>query len=169
VLLEELLARIARLAEGDRTRRLRDALRLFEELAASEWPQAQLTVDERRGVVIAQIDAIKGRTFESVFIPNLRAGAFPPYWVPDAFVYTTGSGIIPKENVGDARASRTAKFTWYMHQGGRVLEHHAREARRLLYCAMTRATERVWLSAWGQPTRGISAPELLAELNSALR
>ena len=168
-LLEELLSRIAAFAQAERTRRMGDALHLFEELAASEWPQARLIAPDRPGVVVAQIDAIKGQSFQNVFIPNVRAGAFPPYWVPDAFVYTTGSGIIPKENVGEARASRTAKFTWYMHQGGRVLEHHAREARRLLYCAMTRATEHVWVSAWGQATRGTSAPELLAELNTALR
>ena len=163
-LLERLMGRIARYARADRTRRLGDMLTYFEKIAKSEWPQCDPGPIEQNGVVVAQIDAIKGCAYESVFVPNLRAGAFPPYWVPDAFVYTTGSGIIPKDNVGDARASRTAKFTWYQYQGGKVLESHAAEARKLLYCAMTRATQRCWLTAWDRPTRGISAPELLAEL-----
>ncbi|MGA3036381.1 MAG: 3'-5' exonuclease [Vulcanimicrobiaceae bacterium] len=163
-LLERLMARITRYARGDRTRTLGDLLTYLEKIAKSEWPQCDPGPIEQNGVVVAQIDAIKGCAYESVFVPNLRAGAFPPYWVPDAFVYTTGSGIIPKDNVGDARASRTAKFTWYQYQGGKVLESHATEARRLLYCAMTRATQRCWLTAWDRPTRGISAPELLAEL-----
>ncbi len=163
-LLERLMARIVRYARADRTRRLGDMLAYFEKIAKSEWPQCDPGPIEQNGVVVAQIDAIKGCAYESVFVPNLRAGAFPPYWVPDAFVYTTGSGIIPKDNVGDARASRTAKFTWYQYQGGKVLESHAAEARKLLYCAMTRATQRCWLTAWDRPTRGIAAPELLAEL-----
>ncbi|HEY1729183.1 MAG TPA: 3'-5' exonuclease [Candidatus Baltobacteraceae bacterium] len=163
-LLERLMARIARYARADRTRTLGDLLTYLERIAKSEWPQCDPGPVERSGVVVAQIDAVKGCAYESVFVPNLRAGAFPPYWVPDAFVYTTGSGIIPKDNVGDARASRTAKFTWYQYQGGKVLQSHAAEARRLLYCAMTRATQRCWLTAWDRPTRGISAPELLAEL-----
>jgi superfamily I DNA/RNA helicase len=163
-LLERLLARIARYTRADRTRTLGDLLAYLEKVAKSEWPQCEPGPRDTRGVVVAQIDAIKGCAYESVFVPNLRAGAFPPYWVPDAFVYTTGSGIIPKDNVGDARASRTAKFTWYQYQGGKVLESHAAEARKLLYCAMTRATQRVWLTAWDRPTRGVAAPELLAEL-----
>ncbi len=163
-LLERLMARIARYARADRTRKLGDMLAYFAQIAKSEWPQCDPGPTEPNGVVVAQIDAIKGCSYDSVFVPNLRAGAFPPYWVPDAFVYTTGSGIIPKDNVGDARASRTAKFTWYQYQGGKVLESHAAEARKLLYCAMTRATQRCWLTAWDRPTRGISAPELLAEL-----
>jgi superfamily I DNA/RNA helicase len=162
--LERFLEQLARFARADRTRSLGDALRSFEQIARSDWLPAGADEDHDDGVAVAQIEAVKGRTYEAVFVPNLRAGAFPPYWVPEAFVYTTGSGIIPKENVGDARASRTAKFTWYQYQGGRVLEHHAREARKLLYCAMTRATQRLWLTAWGQPTKGNAAPELLAEL-----
>ncbi len=163
-LLERMMTRIARYARADRTRGLGDMLAYFTQIAKSEWPQCEPGSIEQNGVVVAQIDAIKGCAYESVFVPNLRAGAFPPYWVPDAFVYTTGSGIIPKDNVGDARASRTAKFTWYQYQGGKVLESHAAEARKLLYCAMTRATQRCWLTAWDRPTRGIAAPELLAEL-----
>ena len=165
-LLERLLARIAHYASRDRMRSLGDLLRYFEKIAKSDWPQCDPALDGPLGVVVAQIDAIKGQSFEQVFVPNLRAGGFPPYWVPDAFVYTTNSGVIPKDNVGDARASRTAKFTWYQYQGGKVLELHAAEARRLLYCAMTRATQRVTLSAFEKPTRGISAPELLAELEA---
>ncbi|MGH7683406.1 MAG: hypothetical protein ACREMT_03585, partial [Vulcanimicrobiaceae bacterium] len=164
-LLELLLLEIAAFAARDRTRTLRDLLLRFERIVTSEWPYCSPDFAGGSGVTVAQIDAVKGRTFRSAFVPNLRAGAFPPYWVPEAFVYTVKWGIIPKDNVGDARASRTAKFTWYQHQA-KVLEHHANEARHLLFCAMTRATERLWLSAWGHATRGISAPELLAELEA---
>ncbi len=165
-LLERLLDEIACFAVRDRTRTLADLLHRFERIATSEWPYCHPEAPASTGVVVAQIDAIKGRTFRSVFVPNLSAGAFPPYWVPEAFVYSVKWGIIPKDNVGEARASRTAKFTWYQHHA-KVLERHGNEARHLLFCAMTRATERLWLSAWGdKPTRGISAPELLAELEA---
>jgi len=165
-LLERFLAQIARFAERDRTRALVDALHHFERIATSEWIVASdVGSGAGSGVTIAQIEAVKGRTFASVFVPNLRAGAFPPYWVPEAFVYTVKWGIIPKDNVGDARASRTAKFTWYQF-AAKVVEQNAAEARNLLYCAMTRATERLWLSAFGQATRGVAAPELLAELEN---
>lgn len=164
-LLERFLRRLATYGSSDRTRTLGDALRYFERIATSHWPHCDAESENPSAVTVAQIEAIKGRTYASVFIPNLRAGAFPPYWVPEAFVYTVKWGIIPKDNVGDARASRTAKFTWYQHQA-KVLEQHATEARHLLYCAMTRATERLWLSAPGSPTRAFSAPELLAEFEA---
>ncbi|MBV8152591.1 MAG: ATP-dependent helicase, partial [Candidatus Eremiobacteraeota bacterium] len=167
-LLERLIDRIAAFAGADRRRTLGDLLRYLETTAASDWSHCDPdAVHGGDGVVVAQIDAIKGCTYEEVFIPDLRAGAFPPYWVPDAFVFTTRYGIVPKDNVGDARAARTAKFTWYQHNA-QVRDRHAAENRRLLYCAMTRATSRVWLGAFGPPTRGVAAPELLAELQSAL-
>lgn len=164
-LLGRLLREIGRYAARDRMRSLGDLLHYFEQIATSEWPHCDAEPEGEPRVTVAQIEAVKGRTYASVFVPNLRAGAFPPYWVPDAFVFTTRFGIIPKDNVGEARASRTAKFTWYQHQA-KVLEHHAIEARHLLYCAMTRATERLFLTSNGVATRGISAPELYAELNS---
>ncbi|MBV8601030.1 MAG: ATP-dependent helicase [Candidatus Eremiobacteraeota bacterium] len=163
-ILERLLERIAIFARADRTRTLGDALAYLERIATSEWPQCDAGTDGA-GVVVAAIEAIKGRSYDAVFVPGLRAGTFPPYWVPDAFVFTTGFGMIPKDNVGDARAARTAKFTWYMHNA-KVREHHAAEHRRLLYCAMTRAEERLTLSAWGTPTKGTAAPELLAEIQN---
>ena len=95
-LLERLLARIARYTRADRTRTLGDLLAYIEKVAKSEWPQCEPGPRNSSGVVVAQIDAIKGCAYESVFVPNLRAGAFPPYWVPDAFVYTTGSGSFRK-------------------------------------------------------------------------
>lgn len=165
-LLERLLARITHYASRERTRSLGDLLRYFERISESDWPQCDPAPPGEAGVVVAAIESIKGQEYASVFVPNLRAGGFPPYWVPDAFVYTTGSGVIPKDNVGDARASRTAKFTWYQYQGGKVLESHAAEARKLLYCAMTRATERCTLTAFEKPTKGVAAPELLAELEA---
>ena len=167
-MLERFLFRLATYARSDRTRTLGEALRYFETIATSEWPQCEPGDDAAAGAVhVAEIETIKGRTYRTAFIPNLRAGAFPPYWVPDAFVFTTAFGIVPKDNVGEARSARTAKFTWYMHRA-KIRDQYANEDRRLLYCAMTRATERLTVSAWGSPSKGVAAPELLAELEAAL-
>jgi hypothetical protein len=71
--------------------------------------------------------------------------------------------MIPKDTVGEASTSRTAKFTWYQHQA-KLRETFSREDRRALAVALGRADETVTVSASGKPTRGIAAPELLAEI-----
>jgi superfamily I DNA/RNA helicase len=115
------------------------------------------------GVTVAAIDRIKWRRFAHVFVVDLRAGSFPPYYVPDAFLFSPVYGMIAKDNVGDASTSRTAKFTWYQHHA-KLRETFAREDRRALAVALGRADETVTLSASGKPTRGIAAPELLVEI-----
>jgi superfamily I DNA/RNA helicase len=118
------------------------------------------------GVTIASVDALKGREFAHVFVCNLRAGAFPAYYSPDAFLFSPTFGIVPKDNVGDATTTRTAKFTWYSHYA-KLKDLYADEDRRAFHCAISRARETVTLTASGRPTRGIAAPELLAELQNA--
>jgi len=115
------------------------------------------------GVAVAAIDRIKWRRFAHVFVVDLRAGSFPPYYVPDAFLFSPVYGMIPKDTVGEASTSRTAKFTWYQHHA-KLRETFSREDRRALAVALCRADETVTLSASGKPTRGIAAPELLAEI-----
>jgi len=145
---------------------LGDALAYCERLAAAE--RGPEIVDERGdAVVVASIDRILSRRFDHVFVVDARAGAFPPYYVPDAFLFSTTHGMIPKESAGDAPAARTAKFTWY--------EHHAKpraafvkEQRRLLAAALGRADVAVTVSASGRPTRGIAAPEFVAEIDALL-
>jgi len=119
------------------------------------------------GVAVAAIERIKWRRFAHVFVVDLRAGSFPPYYVPDAFLFSPVYGMIAKDNVGEATTSRTVKFTWYQHHA-KLRETYSREDRRALAVALGRADETVTLSASGKPTRGVAAPELLAEIANLL-
>lgn len=123
--------------------------------------------DERSGAVrICSIDAVRGREFDHVIIPGARAGSFPRWYVPEAFLYSPSLGMIAKENVGEARAARTAKFTYYMFRT-KAREAYNREERRAFVYAMRRARKSVLVTACEKPTRGLTAPEFLAELQAA--
>jgi superfamily I DNA/RNA helicase len=117
-------------------------------------------------VRLLNIDAVRGREFDHVILPNARAGAFPCWYVPDAFVYSPSLGMIAKENVGDARAARTAKFTYYMFKTKAREAYNLQERRAFVY-AMRRARKSVLVTASERATRGVSAPEFLAELQAA--
>jgi superfamily I DNA/RNA helicase len=117
-------------------------------------------------VRILSIDAARGREFDHVIIPSARAGSFPRWYVPDAFLYSPSLGMIAKENVGDARAARTAKFSYYMFRT-KAREAYNREERRAFVYAMRRAGKTVLVTASERATRGIAAPEFLAELQAA--
>lgn len=145
---------------------LADALAYCERIAAGDRGPA---FEDASGdaVVVASIDRIKGRRFARVFVVDVRAGSFPPYYVPDAFLFSPTYGMIPKDSVGDAVTARTAKFTWYQHHA-KLRETYSREDRRALTVALARADEIVTVSASGKPTRGVAAPELLVELTALL-
>lgn len=113
-------------------------------------------------VAIASIEAVYGRQFDRVVIAGARAGTFPVWYAPDAFLYSPRLGMIPKENVGDARASRTAKFSYYTYRV-KARENHVLRERRAFGYALTRARERALVTAWGTPTSGRTAPEFLEE------
>ena len=117
-------------------------------------------------VSLLSVEAARGRTFDCVFLVDARAGAFPRYYVPDAFLFTPTLGMIPKDNVGDARAARTAKFTWAL-QKLRARERYIEEERRAFACAATRARRSLYVGASGRITRGETAPELETELAKA--
>ncbi len=117
-------------------------------------------------VRILSIDAARGREFDHVMLPNVRAGCFPRWYVPDAFLYSPSLGMIAKENVGEARAARTAKFTYYMF-ASKAREAYNREERRAFVYAMRRARRSVLVTAHERPTRGVTAPEFLSELQAA--
>lgn len=122
---------------------------------------------ERHGAVrMLSIDAARGREFDHVVIPRARAGSFPRWYAPDAFLYSPSLGMIAKENVGDARAARTAKFTYYMYRT-KTREAFNREERRAFVYALRRAKKSVLVTACERATRGITAPEFLAELQAA--
>lgn len=144
---------------------LADALAYCARIARGETGPELDGTRGRDGVAVASIGRIKNRRFAHVFVVDVRAGSFPPYYVPDAFLFSPTYGMIPKDSVGDAVTARTAKFTWYSHQA-KLRENYAREDRRALAVAIGRADTSVTVSAAGRPTRGIAAPELLAELEA---
>jgi len=74
--------------------------------------------------------------------------------------------MIPKENVGDARAARTAKFSYYVFKA-KAREAYNDEERRAFVYALRRARSAVLVSASGKATRGTTAPEFLEELRNA--
>jgi superfamily I DNA/RNA helicase len=161
-LIESLAAVLDRAVQRTPGIDLAGALRWCERLAQAEGGPL---VRAGAGVTVAAVERIAWRRFRHLFAVDLRAGSFPPYYVPDAFLFSQVYGMIPKDNVGDASTSRTAKFTWYSHHAN-LRETFAREARRTLAVALERADETVTLSASGKPTRGVAAPEFLVELAS---
>jgi superfamily I DNA/RNA helicase len=167
---------VARLLDEIDAFAARDPLGSLDEFLAYAQNAAEadpdlLSLAQRRFdcVSVLDVEAAKGREFDHVFVVDVRAGAFPRYYVPDAFLFAPSLGMIPKENVGEsARAARTAKFTYALFRL-KVRERYNAEERRAFYCAATRARRRLYVSASGRPTRGSSAPEILEELRAAFR
>ena len=166
-----LIARLQAQIEAFAMRRplgtLSDFLEEAEAVAALD--SDLLSVDERLPgcVRVLDVEAAKGCEFDHVFIVDVRAGAFPRDYVPDAFLFTPSFGMIPKENVGEgARSARTAKFTYALYRLGLRAKYNAEE-RRAFACAATRARTSLYVSASGRPTRGVAAPEILEELTQA--
>jgi superfamily I DNA/RNA helicase len=131
--------------------------RAQSELEACEHPP------ESGFVHLLDVDAARGRSFDYVIVPDARAGSFPRWYTPDAFLFSPRYGMIPKENVGDARASRTAKFTYYVHRT-KARDAYNAEERRAFFYALSRARRGALVTASGRATRGISTPEFFQEL-----
>jgi superfamily I DNA/RNA helicase len=144
---------------------LAEFLEYAEARMNSEFESCE-TVEAGNAVSILSIDEARGREFDHIVIPNIRAGAFPRYYVPEAFLYSPSLGMIAKENVGEARAARTAKFTYYMFRS-KTRERYNREERRAFVYALRRAKRSALVTAHEKATRGIAAPEFLAELQAA--
>jgi len=165
-LIERLMTLIGAYAARHPFDDLAAALAYCERLAAAE--HGPELVDERDdAVVVASVERILERRFDHVFVVDARAGSFPPYYVPDAFLFSTTYGMIPKESAGDAVAARTAKFTWYEHHA-KPRAAYVREQRRLFAAALGRADVSVTVAASGRPTRGVAAPELASEIAALL-
>jgi superfamily I DNA/RNA helicase len=161
-----LTARIERFAEAHPLASLWDFLRVAESDHHADEELIELEAapcDPEPAVSLCSVEGAKGRSFAHVFVPDLRAGAFPRYYVPDAFLFTPRYGVVPKENVGDAKAARTAKFTYVLYKIA-ARENYNKQERRALYTAASRAREHLTLSASGRATRGVSAPEFYEEL-----
>jgi DNA helicase-2/ATP-dependent DNA helicase PcrA len=145
---------------------LAGALSYCERLAAAE--SGPEVVDEREdAVAVAAVDRVLARRFDHVFVVDARAGSFPAYYVPDAFLFSPTYGMVPKEGAGAEHAARTAKFTWYEHQA-KPRSLYVKEQRRLFAAALGRADVTATVSASGRPTRGIAAPEFAAEIAALL-
>lgn len=118
------------------------------------------------GVRVLTVEAARGREFDRVVVADVRAGAFPRWHAPDAFLFSPRLGMIPKENAGDARASRTAKFSYYTYRN-RTREHYNDRERHALAYALRRARVSALVTASQTPTKGVHAPEFLEELRAA--
>jgi len=162
-LVDRLLDDIDTFARRDPLATLGDYLERAERIANAEADLLRIEPRTRDAVWVIDVETAKGRSFDAVFIVDVRAGAWPRYYVPDAFLFSLSSGMLPKDNVGDATASRTAKFTYTMYRQ-KIRDKYNAEERRAFYVAATRARSRLYVSASGRPTRGVSAPEILAEL-----
>jgi superfamily I DNA/RNA helicase len=163
-MVERLATEIERFARREPCASLLDFLLHAERSAESDDDLQRIEQVDRRAVALLDVEAAKGREFAHVFVVDVRAGAFPRYYVPDAFLFTPLHGMIPKENVGAAAsAARTAKFTYLQHRLDLRTKYNVEE-RRALYCAATRARVRLTISASGRATKGVAAPEMLEEL-----
>lgn len=163
--LSRLYDRVVRFVHEQPNGSLGEFLEHAQSRMESDFEALELT--EHSGAVrIMSIDAARGREFEHVIVPSARAGSFPRWYAPEAFLYSPSLGMIAKENVGDARAARTAKFTYYMFRT-KAREAYNREERRAFVYAMRRARKSVLVTACERATRGVTAPEFLAELQAA--
>jgi superfamily I DNA/RNA helicase len=147
---------------------LEDYLSFAERAALGETDLLAVAPRPGDAVRVLDVEATKGAEFDAVFVVDARAGAWPRYYVPDAFLFMPSAGMIPKENVGDADAARTAKFTYALFRY-KIKEKYVAEERRAFYCAATRARVRLTVSASGRATRGVGAPEFLEELQRMRR
>jgi superfamily I DNA/RNA helicase len=165
-LVEHVIELVERYAQRHPGASLDDALLMLERVAPAE--RGPVVHGDDRGVFVGAIDRIGPRRFDHVVVVDARAGSFPPYYVPDAFLFSPRYGMVPKDAAGDAPAARTAKFTWYAHQT-KLKDAYAREHRRLLALALFHADTTATITASGKATRGIGAPEFATEIQALLR
>jgi superfamily I DNA/RNA helicase len=144
-----------------------EAVLTYCERLASADGGPELCEERQDAVVVGAIERVLARRFDHVFVVDARAGAFPPYYVPDAFLFSPTYGMIPKDAAGDAPAARTAKFSWYEHHA-KPRAVYVREQRRLFAQALGRADVSVTVSASGRPTRGLAAPEFVTDVQLLL-
>ncbi len=165
LLLSRILRRLNAYANSHPEATLGDILAYAQARSESALESCEIDGDDRF-VQILSIDAARGRSFEYVVVPDARAGSFPRWYVPDSFLFSPKLGMIPKDNVGDARAARTAKFSYYLFKA-KAREAYNDEERRAFVYALRRARSGVIVSASGKATRGTTAPEFLEELRNA--
>ena len=139
---------------------------LHEALRVLNDPFARTDVAAIPGALqLRSIDAISGMEFACVVVANAKAGSFPRWYVPDAFLFSPQLGIVPRDNVGDAKSSRTAKITYYLHSNT-TRDRYNKQERLAFEYALSRATRAVLVTASGRPTSGRTAPEFCDEFRT---
>ena len=164
-ILRYLLHRMLMLRREQPGSTLGDLLEDIAERAQSDGESCE-TVLEPGFVQLLNLDEARGRSFAFVAIPDARAGSFPRWYVPDAFLWSPKLGMIPRENAGAQRASRTAKFSYYLYRTKARDAYNAQERCAFEY-ALSRARSSALVTAHGPATRGVTAPEFLEELRAA--
>src|SRR5262249_50843482 len=144
---------------------LGDALSYAEQRACSELESCEATESDDF-VWLLSVEAARGREFDYVAVAGAGAGTFPRWYVPDAVLFSPRLGMVPKETVGECRASRTAKFSYYVARFKTRDGYNAQERRAFAY-ALRRARVGAVVTAFGGVTRGTTAPEFLEELRAA--
>jgi superfamily I DNA/RNA helicase len=165
-LYERLLTTIDAYADRHPLATLADFLEHAQRIASGEGDLLTIAPYDGRAVRVCDVETLAGASFAHVFVVDVKAGAWPRYYVPDAFLFSPKYGMIPKDNVGDADAARTAKFTWATARL-KFRTHYNDEDRRALYLAATRAETALCITASGRATQGKNTPELLTELERA--
>ncbi|MBV9277608.1 MAG: hypothetical protein JOZ97_05165, partial [Candidatus Eremiobacteraeota bacterium] len=163
------LQRLLRRIDAYATRYPNASLAEFLDYAALRADSSLESCEEDRedgAVKLLSLAAAAGREFDHVVIGNARAGSFPRWYVPEAFLFSPSLGMVAKENVGDASAPRTAKFTYYMFQKKTREKYNAEERRAFAY-TLRRARKSALVTANGRTTRGTTTPEFLNELQAA--
>ncbi len=165
LVLRRLLARLTAFSSTNGEATISDVLEYAQRRENSELESCE-DAPEDVGVRVLSVEAAYGREFDRVVVADVRAGAFPRWYSPDAFLFSPRLGMIPKENVGEAQASRTAKFSYYTFRNRSRERYNDRERRALVY-ALRRARVSALVTASQSATKGVHAPELLEELRDA--
>jgi superfamily I DNA/RNA helicase len=160
--LRRLLQRLSAFRAQNSHATVSDVLEYAHQRMESDLETCQL--DESEGFVhLLSVEAARGREFDRLVVANVRPGGFPRWYAPDAFLFSPRYGMIPKDNVGDARAARTAKFSFYVFRSKASQQYYDRERRAFQY-AVKRARNDVLVTASSRPIRSNAAPEFLEEL-----
>ncbi|MBI3845945.1 MAG: UvrD-helicase domain-containing protein [Planctomycetes bacterium] len=115
---------------------LGDFLAIVDFALESEHPEAEAALSEDEDAVrILTIHQAKGREFPVVFVGRLQAPTFPTNVRRPEFVFDREYGF----------ARRDVKPYDTLFEPA-IRQNHAREERRLLYVAMTRAKDRLYLT-----------------------
>lgn len=165
IVLRRLLGRMRAFFDAHPRASLRDFL---DDVALRAETDLESCSEEVRDgcVLIASVEATRGREFDAVVVAGVQPGSFPRWYVPDAFLFSPQEGMIPKDDAGGT-ASRTAKCTYFLFRN-KTRERYNEEERKALAYAVSRARDRVVLTGWGRPTSGLSAPEFLEELRGPI-